>query len=148
MTKMIRVWMLALAMCFTPGCAAFQKVVDSLPTVIQYVQDAAIVLDSIDRAALPILALKNDDQLTRKYANAMDAARQSLQVALRSAEAGKDLSEEDLDSAFVGFRQAYVQLLDLLQKAKLMNTSGTMAAAPGMVNITVPTPLAVSRTGS
>lgn len=147
MMMKFRIWMMAIALCLSPGCGALQKVVDSLPTVIQYVQDAAIVLDSIDRAVLPILALKNDDQITRKYANAMDAARQSLQVALRSAEAGQQLSQEDLDSAFSNFRQAYVQLLDLLNKASLMNTSGTLAAAPGMANLTIETPLAVSRTG-
>ena len=144
----LRMWVLALAICLMPGCAAFQKVVSSLPTVIQYVQDAAFILDSIDRAVLPILSLQKDDQLTRKYANVMDVTRQSLQVALRSAEGGKQLSEDEIDAAFANFRKSYTQLLSLLQTANLMSTSGTMAAAPGAYQITVETPLAVSRTGN
>lgn len=147
----LRMLILAAVLLVVPpastGCAAVQKVVDLLPTIVQYVQDANLILDAIDRAVIPVLALKQDEELGKGYAAAMDAARQSLQIALRSAEGGKQLSDKELDAAFASFRQAYTQLLDLLQKASLMNSAGTMAAAPGMVNVTVETPLAM-RTGS
>lgn len=147
MIKNIRMLFLAVVLTTNMSCGAVQKVIDTLPTVIQYVQDAGMILDAIDRAVLPVLAMKQDKELSQKYASAMDSARQALQVALRSAEGGKQLSEKDLDAAFANFRQAYAQLTSLLQQANLMNASGTMSAVPGMVNVTVDTPLAVSRTG-
>jgi hypothetical protein len=142
MTKRFQALMLAIALS-TSGCAGVQKFVDALPTIVQYVQDAAIILDSIDQAVLPILAMRQDPELGRKYSSAMDAARQSLQVALRSAKGGEQLSENKLDEAFISFRQAYIQLLSLLQQANLMGATGAMAAAPGMPQVVVQTPLAM-----
>jgi len=143
MKRKILALILSTFMVTGSGCSAVQKVVDAFPTVIQYVQDANMVLDAIDRAVVPLLALKGDPEFNHKYAGAMDAVRRTLQVALRSVEGGKNLSEEEVDAAFVDFRAAYVQLRVLLEQSGLMNSAGTFAAVPGKLNLTVPEPLAM-----
>lgn len=147
MKNKLLVWVFAAFM--VTGCGgAIQKVVDALPTVVQYVQDADMILDAIDRAVVPVLAIKGDPELNNQYAGAMDVARRALQVALRSTRGGQALSEEEVDAAFADFRAAYVNLTSLLQQHRLMNSAGTFSAAPGTPNITVPEPLAVSQAGA
>lgn len=138
---------LILSVSVLGGCAGLQKVVDALPTVIQYVQDANMILDAIDRAAVPVLAIKGDPDLSNKYAAAMDVARRTLQVALRTAKGGQNLSEDEVDAAFADFRAAYANLTSLLQQNGMMNTAGAMAVSPGQPTIQVQEPLAVSRAG-
>ena len=140
---MIRAIVVCVALAIS-GCAAVQKVVDALPTVVQYVQDAQFILDQIDRAAVPILAMRQDPKLSHQYAAAMDAARQSLQIALRSTKGGQALSQKQLDTAFSEFKAAYAQLTSLLEQTNLMNRAGTMSATPGAPTVSVPTPLAMS----
>lgn len=148
-----RLLVLVFAAFMATGCGALQregaiqKVVEALPTIVQYVQDADMILDAIDRAALPVLAIKGDPALNSQYAESMDVARRTLQVALRSAQGGQELSKQEVDAAFASFREAYVNLTSLLQQSGLMNGAGTFAAASGMRNLTVPEPLAVTMTG-
>lgn len=140
---MIRVMLVCVVLSLS-GCAVVQKVVEALPTVVQYVQDAQFILDQIDRAAVPILAMRQDEQLSHQYAAAMDAARQTLQIALRSVKGGEALSQQQIDTAFADFKAAYQQLTSLLEQANLMNSAGTMAATPGSMPMTVPSPLVMT----
>lgn len=122
------------------SCAAVLK---ALPTVIQYVQDAQIVLDMIDQQAKPLISLAEQD-VQKDYSRAMGVARSSLQVALRSTKGADELSKEKVDESFENFREAYKELTSVLQRAGLMNADGMMKAAPGMQQVTVPEPLAIS----
>jgi len=143
---MIKRIMLSCALLLAvPNCgAALKAVVEALPTVIQYVQDAQLILDQIDLAAEPILELKADEALQAKYRVAMDTARKSLQVALRMTRGGEELSQDKVNEAFSSFRDSYLQLTALLEQAGLMSPGGRMAAAPGVPVITVAQPLAMS----
>lgn len=124
-----------------PSCAAVLK---ALPTIIQYVADAQIILDMIDRQATPLIQQLADEQVQKDYARAMGVAQTSLQIALRSTKGTDELSKEQVDKAFENFREAYKDLLSVLQRAGLMNSDGTMKATPGMTPVTVPEPLAIS----
>lgn len=138
----IKTVLLCFGLLFAPtSCAAVLK---ALPTIIQYVQDAQIVLDMIDRQAAPILKLA-DEQVQKDYARAMGVAQTSLQVALRSTKGTEELSKEQVDASFENFREAYKDLLSVLQSAGLMSADGMMKAAPGMEQVTVPEPLAIAR---
>lgn len=138
----IKTVLLCFGLLFAPtSCAAVLK---ALPTIIQYVQDAQIVLDMIDRQAAPMIKLA-DEQVQKDYARAMGVAQTSLQVALRSTKGTEELSKEQVDASFENFREAYKDLLSVLQSAGLMSADGMMKAAPGMEQVTVPEPLAIAR---
>lgn len=142
MKSTIKTVLLCVGLLFAPtSCAAVLK---ALPTIIQYVQDAQIVLDMIDRQAAPIIKLA-DEKVQKDYARAMGVAQTSLQVALRSTKGTEELSKEQVDASFENFREAYKDLLSVLQSAGLMSVDGTMKAAPGMEQVTVPEPLAIAR---
>ena len=130
---------LVLALLMAPGCAAVAKM---LPTIVQYVQDAAIVLDQIDATAKPFIDRGSDEQLKQDYSRAMQVTRQSLQVALRASKGTEDLTREQVDEAFGEFREAYKELLAVLQRAGVMRADGTMSAAPGMSMLEIREPLA------
>lgn len=122
------------------GCGA---VLRALPTVIQYVQDAQMILDMLDRQARPRLA-QADEDIRKSYDRSYTTAQQTLQVALRSSKGVDELSKEQIDEAFKNFREAYKDLLAVLSSAGLMQADGTMKAAPGAAPIDVPEPMAIT----
>lgn len=120
---------LSLIVCTSCG-GAIQRVVDSLPTIIQYVTDAQLILDRIDQSVRPLLALRNDSELNAKYAQAMEQTRAALQVALRSAKGGQHLSEDELDAAFSDFRTAYTQLREIVRSLDTLSASPSAEPIP------------------
>ena len=125
------------------GCAAFAAVAGALPTVIQLVQDAVLVIDQIDSAARPFFEKEENAEFLKEYDEKMFVAKKSLQIALRASEGGKKLSDEEIDAAFADFRDAYKDLLGLLRDHGLMSEAGAMKASSG-VSIDVEAPLALT----
>ncbi len=138
-----KVWMMAMACLFFGACTPAQvaAVVETLPKVVQYIQDAQIILDQIDAAAQPILALKADEQLKQEYAKQLGNARSALQVAIRTTKGGQALSQGDIDAAFAEFKAAYTKLSTFLDTSGL-KVNGLMSSPGGGVEI--PVPLAVT----
>lgn len=140
MKAISKVVLIAPLLLLSPGCAAVLK---ALPTIIQRVQDAQMILDMIDKQAQPLLEQFGNPDLRQEYSRAYQTAQQTLQVALRSAKGTEDLSQEQVDEAFTEFREAYKDLLGVLRRAGLLNADGAMKAAPGVEPIVVPEPLAL-----
>ncbi len=136
---------LMLACGFAPGCTPAQvsAVVETLPKVVQYIQDAQLILDQIDAAAQPILQLKNDPDLEREYAKQLGNARNALQVAIRTTKGGQALSQGEIDAAFVEFKAAYAQLSSFLGTSGL-KVNGLMSSPGGGGGVAIPDPLVVS----
>ena len=132
--------MLAL-LTVTPSCAA---VLRALPTVIQYVQDAQMILDMLDAQAQPLLKQFAGEEVKKEYSRAMVVARQSLQVALRSTKGADELSKSQTEEAFRDFRIAYTNLEAILRRAGVMGVDGAMKASPGAPSIEVPKPMALT----
>lgn len=137
--KLLSVLLISLSM--STGCAA---VIGALPTIIQIVQDAMLILDDIDDAARPFFERAENQALLDEYNEKMLAAKKTLRIALRATEGGKRLSDEEIDAAFADFRDAYKDLLSLLRDNKLMKDKGALKAVNG-VTIDVEEPLALSR---
>ena len=123
------------------GCAA---VLGALPTIVQIVQDAMLILDDIDDAAKPFFERAENKELLDRYNEKMLIAKRTLRIALRATEGGKRLSDEEVDEAFADFREAYKDLLKLLRENNLMSEKGSLKAVNG-VTIDVDEPLALSR---
>lgn len=117
-------------LCISCTPATTQKVVEFLPTIVRYIQDAQLILDQIDSAAPAILALKGDEALNKSYEQKMALARQALQVAIRSSKGSQALSEDDTNTAFNEFREAYKDLKVFLEQSGLLD-NGTMSASRG-----------------
>lgn len=132
---------LLLSISVSTGCAA---VMGALPTIIQLVQDAALILDDIDEAARPYFERAENKQLLGEYSEKMLVAKKALRVALRASEGGKRLSEAEVDEAFEDFREAYKDLLGVLRDNNLMTDQGALKSANG-VTIDVEEPLAIAR---
>lgn len=141
MNKLLHRIILTVALLLVPGCSSVLK---ALPTVIQYVQDAQMILDTIDRQAKPLLERFANEEIRMEYDRAMVTAQQTLQVALRSSKGTEELSKEQIDEAFANFREAYKNLLAVLRRAGVMSADGTMKTMPGVEPLTVPEPLAVT----
>lgn len=135
---------LLLSIFLFTGCAAAAAIIGALPTIVQIVQDALIVLDQIDTTAKPFFERSENKELLDSYNKKMGAAKSALQVALRASEGGKELSDSEIDAAFDDFRDAYKELLSLLRDNNLMTAEGSLKTAGG-ANIDVLTPLAISR---
>jgi hypothetical protein len=133
---------LALSVLPVTACTPAQvaAVVESLPKVVQYIQDAQLILDQIDAAAQPILVLKADESLRQAYAKQLANARGALQVAIRTTKGGQALSQGEIDAAFEEFKRAYRELSQFLDNSGL-RVGGVMASPGGSVQI--PTPLVV-----
>jgi hypothetical protein len=138
-----KVWMMAMACLFFGACTPSQvaAVVETLPKVVQYIQDAQLIIDQIDAAAQPILALKADEQLKQEYAKQLSNVRGALQVAIRTTKGGQALSQGEIDAAFEEFKAAYTKLSTFLDTSGL-RVNGLMSSPGGGVEI--PVPLVVS----
>lgn len=134
---------LVFACVFAPGCTPAQvsAVVETLPKIVQYIQDAQLIIDQIDAAVQPILELKGDENLEREYAKQLGNVRSALQVAIRTTKGGQALSQGDIDAAFAEFKNAYSKLRAFLDTSGL-RVNGLMASPGGGVSI--PDPLVVS----
>jgi hypothetical protein len=143
MVNRFRLSCMALACMFVGACTPAQvaTVVESLPKVVQYIQDAQLILDQIDAAAQPILALKADPELNKEYAKQLGSARSALQVAIRTTKGGQALSQGEIDAAFAEFKQAYTQLSSFLETSGL-KVKGLMSSPDGG-SVDIPTPLVV-----
>lgn len=143
MVNRFRLFCMALACMFVGACTPAQvaTVVESLPKVVQYIQDAQLILDQIDAAAQPILALKADPELNKEYAKQLGSARSALQVAIRTTKGGQALSQGEIDAAFSEFKQAYTQLSSFLETSGL-KVKGLMSSPDGG-SVDIPTPLVV-----
>lgn len=135
----------ALTLTLATGCSVFGAVVGALPTVVQIVQDAMLILDQIDATAKPFFERAENQDLLDEYNLRMFQAKKTLNVALRATEGGKKLSDEEIDEAFEKFREAYKELLALLRGNNLMTAEGALKVGDGP-SIEVDMPLAVSRT--
>ena len=143
MVDRFRLFCLALACMVVGACTPAQvaTVVETLPKVVQYIQDAQLILDQIDAAAQPILALKADPELNKEYAKQLGSARSALQVAIRTTKGGQALSQGEIDAAFAEFKQAYTQLSSFLETSGL-KVKGLMSSPDGG-GVDIPTPLVV-----
>lgn len=143
MVNRFRLFFMALACMFVGACTPAQvaTIVETLPKVVQYIQDAQLILDQIDAAAQPILALKADPELNKEYAKQLGSARSALQVAIRTTKGGQALSQGEIDAAFAEFKQAYTQLSSFLETSGL-KVKGLMSSPDGG-SVDIPTPLVV-----
>lgn len=124
------------------------QVIPTISKVLQYVQDAQLILDMIDRQATPFLVRFADEEVKREYGKAMLSAKQSLQAALQATRGVEELSQDEIDQAFADFRESYRNLQEVLRRAGLVG-GGSMAgvkmkAGPDVPQIDVPEPMAVS----
>lgn len=138
--------LLALPLCLLvpatmTGCAVAIPV---LTTIAAVITNAKIVLDIINGGAqewfrthpnVPEKTKQEYEKVFRKALLALDAAAQAVAGST-------DLSQEDYDSAFAEFKQAYIDLVNLLHREGIARDN-TMGAADGST-IELPTPLALA----
>jgi hypothetical protein len=127
------------------GCNAqtAQAIVEFLPTIVRYIQDAQLILDQIDREVPPLLDRVGQPGLAEEYDKRMRQARAALLVAVRSTKGSQAISQGDIDAAFEEFRTAYRELNNLLQASGVL--LGNTLSSKGGVAIEIPEPLAVQR---
>lgn len=122
------------------GCAWW---ISKLPVVIAAVQDGMIVVDGIQVFVDSWFKQKPDPVLEAKIDAAVAKARYALDAALRVAQGSDDLDQSKIDAAFAEFKQAYIDLLELVKPLGVKPEGDKLAAAPtaggGLI---VPEPLA------
>ena len=127
------------------GCAAALPII---ATVLRYVDDAALILQTIDDHADLFFTQHPNEELQRRYTDVMTRARSALHLALRAERGANQLSDDEIDAAFAEFRDAYKELLRVTAPMGVRQATdpgdGRMAApAPGI--LVVPQPLALGR---
>lgn len=136
---------LALALLALPSCGgALAAALPIVEAVIIAVQDAEQMLDRIEDVAGSYCAQDNPHPACPRYEKAMRVARGSLNVPLRAAHGGQKLDQQKVDEAFAEFRTAYVELQGVMQELGLMGADGAMKAVPGVPQLDVKTPMAMT----
>lgn len=139
MKRTAAVLSLLAALTLSPGCAT---VAAWLPTVIAYVQDGAIVVDTIERFADKYFDSHPGTDLEKKADLAIARTRAALDAVLHVATGADNINKAQVDAAFDEFRKAYGELVALLAPIGV-SSGGALRAAPG--HLTVPAPLAMER---
>lgn len=131
---------LALALSIS-GCAT---VAATLPTVIAAVTDGVMILDAVQRFVDAYFASHPTNPETKSAVqSAIDKARSSLNVALRTAQGAEKLDQAKVDEAFASFKAAYVELLAVVGPLGVLSgdANSKMTARPNTLVVPEPTAL-------
>lgn len=120
------------------GCAA---VAAYLPSIVAAITDATLILDNIKSFADRYFVVKPDPTLQEKVDSAVSRARIALDLAIRATQGASDLTQEQIDKAFSEFKDAYVDLLKLVEPIGVTTGDG-IKVVPGGLN--VPSPMALA----
>lgn len=127
-----------------PSCAHLQPVINSLPTVLSYVQDAELVLQGLETAETIFFAAKPNPTLQIKVDQGIALAKDALDAGLHATAGVTDLSQSQITQAFSAFTAAYTNVVALL--GPLGEQHGAMGVAYKTTQgvITVRTPVLIS----
>lgn len=106
--------MFAVGFATQNACATLKPVVDQLPRVSVYVQDAQLVLAGIETFERAVFAAKPDPDLQKKVDQGMADAHAALDAALRICAGATELSQAQVDAAFADFKAAYLRVIAVL----------------------------------
>ena len=120
------------------GCAPLFA---ALPDVIAAITDGAQIIDVIEHFVANYFVMHPDAEAQKKVAEAINRCRLSLNLALRTAQASKELNDQQVDAAFNDFKAAYIELLGLTKPYGVKPAGGKMMTARGD-SLEVPEPLA------
>lgn len=133
-----RAWLLVAAIAIgvaAPACAA---VASALPIITATVQDAAVILDSIEDFSRHYFAVKPDPEKEKKVFAAVTKCRAALNATLRATKGTEELTQKQYEQAFADFTAAYNELLALVGPLGV-RPAGSLAAARGGESLEVPT---------
>jgi hypothetical protein len=127
---------LALSLTTLVGCAA---VLPLIPKIVSVITDAVLILDTIDTTVQEVFRQNPDipDRTRAKYTIVMTKAQQALNSAQHTLQGTQDLDQKQYDAAFAEFKQAYTELLALLEKEGLMQNN-MLGSGEGAVQIPQP----------
>jgi hypothetical protein len=125
----------------TTGCPAAIPV---LTTIAAVIHNARIVLDIIDGGAQEWFRThpETPEKVRAEYAKLHQKALLALDVAAQSVSGATDLSQKEYDAAFAEFKQAYINLVDLLHRQSIASDN-LMGASDGSTFV-IPEPMALS----
>jgi hypothetical protein len=137
-TKLLSIFALCGFLSMQVGCAALQK---DLPTILTYVQDSALILNTIQSYTNLFFAAHPNATLEAEVNSKIAATQTALDAALRATQGATDLSTAQYAAAFAPFMAAYDDLLALAKQIGIESTTSVTApkAVPG--GLLVPTPL-------
>lgn len=95
------------------GCAA---VAAALPVLTAVVTDAFAVLSVIDGAARHWFTLHPNKEVERHYLEVYTKTIKALNAANHALAGAKNLDQDQYDAAFAEFRDAYAELMELLER--------------------------------
>jgi hypothetical protein len=121
----------------TAGCAA---IFSNLPAVLAYVQDAELVVSTIESFANAFFTIHPDQAKQKLVAEAIAKAKTALDLAVRAANGADGLGKADVDLAFKQFQLAYQDLISLMGPMGI-HQGGALKAVPG--GLVVPEPMAM-----
>lgn len=123
------------------GCAAAIPVLTQIAAVVT---DAFVVLQIIDRAATEWFQLHPHvpPEVRAEFERVYQKALLALNAAQRAIAGSTELSQREYEAAFADFKQAYYELLQLLQREGIARADRTVLV--GTSQTVLPEPLALT----
>lgn len=136
---MRKVIALLLALGGVPACAAIGA---SLPTIIAVIEDASLVIQTIEAFVNAFFIRRPDFDAEDKIRKAIAKTRSALIVAVRATQGVEKLTQEQVDAAFADFKTAYLELIALVSPLGV-STGESLRALPNG-GLQVPEPMALT----
>ncbi len=128
--------LLAFSLLFVAGCP---QVIRALPTVVSTVQEAAMVLDTIEDFSRGYFVVKPDAEKQKKVSQAIAKCRAALSATLHATSGAQEFDQKDYDASFAEFKKAYEELLNVVGPLGVRQ-AGALSAAPTGDSLEVPGP--------
>lgn len=142
--RIFKTFLLYLVFMFvTTSCATLANL---LPKVIAAATEGGLIIDSIQSHIDHYFAVNPDPDRQAAVHNMLDKTRLALSAALRATQGAKDLSQNDVNAAFVEFSGLYKELLAMVGPMGVKEAKeGTQQPLGAQLDgtLTVPRPLAM-----
>jgi hypothetical protein len=124
------------------GCAALTA---DLPTILTYIQDGNLVLNTIQGFVSMYFISHPDPTLQTQVAAAIVKAQTALDAALRITQGTKDLTQDQFTAAFAPFMAAYDDLLTLVKPLGVNVNTNLVTVKVNANTLEVPAPLVAAK---
>ena len=145
--RFIRLCMLVIALVALPTIltACPPAVIAALPVIVAAVQDAALIIDSIEQFVQRYFAAHPDAAKEKTVAKAIAKCRAALNATLRAANGIDELNQQKFDEAFADFKVSYTELLAVTSPLGVKPAGSSLLLAPSGETLEVPTPEAFTK---
>ena len=144
LTKILKSFCVLVLIATMSGCPTLSNITPQ--TIVTYVQDAELVLGTIQSFINTYFANHSNPTLQSTINADMQKAQTALDAALRATQGVQNITQDQINVAFADFQAAYADIIGLIGPLGVQQSSSVKKASMSGGTLTIPTPIVIVQT--